>query len=423
MRFRRSLRYRVALAFALLGGLISLALGIGIYLASEDLSERLIDETLTAELDDYFDRRARNPDTLPEPTATIRAFVLQDVHSPAKVPSAVRDLSPGRHQLELDGVPYRAAVADREGERYVILYNEDALRHREKGFIAFLSGGVVVAFFSSAVLGLWLAGRVISPVTDLARRMHGMRPEDHPPPVAIDFPPDEVGELARDFDQYLERLRDFIDRERAFTADVSHELRTPLAVINGAVEVLLAEPIEDSRVRQRLLRVARAANEMAELIDALLALAREEAGGARTAVSCSVGEVVNDVADKLKVLYHAKQLSVDVQVGTEVILPIERALLAIVLGNLIRNAFSYTDRGSIAISVDARGVAVQDTGSGMDQAELERVFERFYRGAGSRGAGIGMSLVKRICDRYGWRIDLASTPGQGTRTVLRFSNS
>jgi signal transduction histidine kinase len=423
MNFPRSLRYRVALAFALFGGLISLALGAGMYFASHDLGERLIDETLTAELEDYIARRARNPQSLPESTATIRGFVLGGNEAIADVPGPVRALLPGRHQLELDGRSYRAAVADRHGERYVILYNEERLKRRERAFIAFLAGGIVVASLVSAALGLWLAGRVISPVTDLARRMRGLRPEDHPPPLARDFAPDEVGELARDFDQYLNRLRDFIERERAFTSDVSHELRTPLAVINGAAEVLLSESDADPRTRERLLRISRAASEMAELTEALLLLAREEAAGAPVSVSCSVGEVVHDVVDKLKALYRAKPLSVEFELATEVTLPVDRALLAIVVGNLIRNAFSYTDQGSIVIRVDDRGVTVQDTGAGMDQAELKHIFERFYRGAGSDGAGIGLSLVKRICDRYGWRIDLSSTPGQGTLSRLRFSTS
>jgi hypothetical protein len=110
MQVRRSLRNRVAVTLALFGGMVSLTLAAVIYLASQDLERRLIDETLTAELDDYVVRRERNPHSLPERTATIRAFVVTPGGNSAQVPEAVTGLVPGRHRLVLDGIPYRAAV-------------------------------------------------------------------------------------------------------------------------------------------------------------------------------------------------------------------------------------------------------------------------------------------------------------------------
>lgn len=423
MRFRRSLRYRVALAFAVFGGFVSLLLAIALFLASADLERRLVDEALTAELEDYVTRRQRNPHSIPPATATVRGYVLSSNNPSDDIPSAVQELEPGRYQLVLEETPYHVSVADRGGERFFLLYDETRLQRRERHFMAFLAAGVLVMMLLSAGGGLWLAGRVISPVTELAQRVRQLSPQAQPVPLADDFPHDEVGELAQAFDHYLTRLQAFIERERFFTADVSHELRTPLAIINGAAEVLLADNSLPNAARERVARIARAAREMSKLISALLILAREEKGVAPPQGCCKIEEVLRDVVEKHRYLLKAKPVEVDLDIQAHPSLSAERAVLVIVLGNIIRNAFSYTDQGIIRISLEAQSVTVEDTGSGICEDELSHLFERYHRGQSSTGAGIGLSLVKRICDHYGWRIAIESQEGRGTQSRLFFASS
>ena len=421
MRYKHGLRYRVALGFALFGGLVSLMLAVGLYIASHDLEQRLIDETLNAELQDYRARRERNPDSIPQATATIRGFVRSSSRDvPGPLPSVLQLLEPGYYHVVLEGTPYRALVSDLQDERFYVLYNEVQLQRRERGFVAFLATGVVVMSIIAAALGLWLTGRVIAPVTMLAHRVHGLNPERRGEPLASFYPQDEVGELAASFDHYLSRLQDFIERERAFTGDVSHELRTPLAVINGAAEVLLCEPDLSESARNRVKRIGRACSEMTELTSALLGLARESEGAMPPGGACDVEDVLRDVVDKLRVLLQTKPVTVELDIQARPQLEVERAMLAIVLGNIVRNAFSYTEKGRIRIELNGSGVCVEDTGSGIRPEELQQVFQRYYRGSGSSGAGIGLSLVKRICDRYGWQVSLVSNAGSGTVICLQF---
>jgi signal transduction histidine kinase len=420
MRFRRSLRYRVAIAFALFGGLVSLLLAVGLYIASHDLEARLIDESLTAELEDYSARRRRNPQSLPPATATVRGYVLSRGERSMDIPPALLQLSPGRHDLTLDGIPYHVAVADEGGSRFYLLYDQTLLQRRERHFLAFLAAAIGAMVLISAAGGLWLARRTISPVTELAQRVRGLKPEDWPTPLGEDFPQDEVGELARAFDRYLARLRAFIERERAFTADVSHELRTPMAVIQGAAEVLLADDALPHSVRERVLRIERGAREMAELTAALLVMAREEQAGTPSPPLCQVDEVLQEAVEKHRYLLQHKPLEVEVDIRSHPCLPVERPVLCMALGNLIRNAFSYTAGGHIQVRLDADRVIVEDTGAGIRAEDLGRIFERHYRGAASRGAGIGLSLVKRVCDRYGWRVQIESQEGRGTQVQLLF---
>ncbi len=105
MSARRSLRNRVAVTLAVFGAVVSMILAIAIYLASHDLEQRLIDDTLNAELDDLVERRKRNPESLPERTATIRAYVVTPDGSVGHVPREVVALGTGQHQLHSTAHP------------------------------------------------------------------------------------------------------------------------------------------------------------------------------------------------------------------------------------------------------------------------------------------------------------------------------
>lgn len=418
MNRRRSLRFRVAIAFAGLGALLSLLLTVGIWFAAHDVSRRLMDQTLKAELEDYMARRARNPLSLPPDTAGLRGYLVEAGSSGEALPPALRGLAVGQHEVELEGLPFRIAVAERNGDRYLILFNEERQRLREGRFLGYLAGGGLLMTLLAAVGGLWLAGRVIAPVTEFARAVRSAHPED-PPRLAESHPTeDEIGELARDFDHYLHRIAAFLERERAFAADASHELRTPLAVIRGAAEVLADDPGLTPVQAERVARISRAAAQMTELIAALLLLAREESTPIETA--CDAVQIARDCIERYQPLAQPRGTRLSLEAPAAVRLPVPAAMFAIVVANLVRNAVAHTSEGSIVVRLDATHLQVQDDGVGIRDREIGQVFDRYYRGAASSGAGIGLALVKRICERHGWQIALECPPAGGTVATLRF---
>jgi signal transduction histidine kinase len=421
MRFSRSLRFRVATAFAAVGGVISLVTAIGLYVGVRDAGERLIDETLTAEIQDYLSRRSRNPNSLPPATATLLGYVLPARQGEPVPPADIVTWSSGLHEIRLGGIFYRVAIADRAGSRYFLLYNETLFREKQASLIIYLAVFVMLMTLLSGGLALWLAERVIEPVKELARRVRDVRLETHAGRLSEDFSHDEVGELAQTFEQTLNRLADFIDRERAFTADVSHELRTPIAVIRGAAEVLLADETRPEKDRQRLQRIERGATDMADLSTALLAMARERDDERREPVDLAA--LIEESIEKHQHLLGKRVVDVSLEILARPRVGADMNLLAIVIGNLIRNSFTYTERGSVRIRLDEHALSVADTGQGIPRAALDKVFQRLYRGAQSEGAGIGLSLVRKICDRYGWTVTLESEEGQGTRAELRFDRA
>lgn len=158
MRLPHSLRFRVALAFAWFGALVSLLLAVGLYFSAHDLGKRLIDETLQAEMEDYLARRARNPHSLPPNTLSLRGYVFEPGQTQSDVPAAVQHLPLGQYEIHLDSAPYRAVVTQRGNLRYVMLFDEAPQLQRENRFVFYLAGGILIMALLSAAGGYWLAG-------------------------------------------------------------------------------------------------------------------------------------------------------------------------------------------------------------------------------------------------------------------------
>jgi signal transduction histidine kinase len=399
--------------------MVSLLLSLGLSFTAHSLGERLMDETLRAEIDDYISRRARNPNSLPPSTASIQGYLLNQGQRNENIPLELLSLREGKYQLTLNDTPYRVAVADKNGERYFMLFNEKRQRNREEMFLIYLVSGALIMIVISAWVGWWLAGRVVAPIEELARRVSRASPGDDAEAVAHGFPSDEIGQLAQVFSSYLKRMCAFIDRESSFTSDVSHELRTPLAIVQGVVELMEDSNQLDEKQRARIARIGRANSEMVSLTTALLLMARENTDEV-VVQTCDVCEVVS-VAIEMNRHLLSEKTTVDLVCLAHPNIGAERTLLSIVVANLIRNAFTHTPSGAVSILVEGNGLIVSDTGTGIHEEELGKVFQRHFKGSGSTGSGIGLSLVKRICDRYGWETIIESTEGQGTSAQLIFN--
>lgn len=236
--------------------------------------------------------------------------------------------------------------------------------------------------------------------------------------------PDEVQGDARKMADALHRLGErvdaFIARERDFTRDASHELRTPLTVVRVAAELIATDAGLSDRSRRSLARIQAANASMESLMEALLLLARDERIELETE-DFAVREVVEEEVDKIRPLLEGRDVTLDVAYHETPELHAPPRVLKVILGNLLSNAVRFTDRGSIRVRVAADRLEVEDTGIGMDAAELARAFEPFYRADASQvGGGLGLSIAHRLGQRCGWSLLLDSTPGIGTRATLLF---
>ncbi|MDW8479020.1 MAG: HAMP domain-containing sensor histidine kinase [Xanthomonadales bacterium] len=427
MRYRRRLRSRIIVSFALFGTLLSALFALATLAMRQLLENQLIEDTLQREVDRFVQFKRENPD--PQAPFHFSRHIEIQVVTPARranVPFRWRELDNGVHTFEEpgpDGQPryYKLAVR-RDPDLWGFLwyeYTQEMLGRRQMMVAA---GLALVAFSAlSLLIGYWSAGRVMRPVVDLARRLREAGSGGGLAPLAPHFADDEVGQLAQALDEYAARLTELVERDRQFNADVSHELRTPLAVIQGAVELLLSQSGLDERTRGRLQRIQRAVQQCSDLTQALLLLSRGERE-VDTGQYCEVRRLAEQLVEANR--HHLAGKSVAVRIDGEERLEVQapEAAVAVALGNLVANAFKYTRAGEVVVRIAAGLVEVEDTGPGLTEEDARRAFERHYRGSAATGAGagIGLAIVRRLCDLYGWRVRLEPRDGGGARAVLDF---
>ena len=168
-------------------------------------------------------------------------------------------------------------------------------------------------------------------------------------------------------------------------------------------------------------RIARAARDMEELTSAFLLLARESQTGLPLEAIC-VNDVLADELDRARPLAAGKAIESRINATHRLHVDAPEKVLAVLLGNLLRNAFSYTDAGEVAVEVGAASVVIRDTGVGIAPGQVDAMYQPFVRGdTGRRGGhGVGLTIVRRLSDRFGWPVEIDSRPGVGTRVEIRF---
>jgi len=272
--------------------------------------------------------------------------------------------------------------------------------------------------------GVFLAGRALSPIDGLTRTARRISAEDLSQRLDMRLPDDEVGRLARTFDEMITRLDDAFRRQRQFTADASHELRTPLTAIKGQTEVALQRDRDPAEYRSVLRSVNTDVDRMIRLVSSLLTLARADAQQAPLAKErISLGTVVSDAADQVRPAANDKRVSVRLQDGGETRLTADQDLLLQLMLNLLDNAVKHTPSGgSIDVSwskEDGRAkVVVADEGPGIPSEHLPHIFDRFYRVDRARsrdrgGVGLGLSICRWIAQAHGGSIHADNGPGRG----------
>jgi signal transduction histidine kinase len=425
MRYRRRLRSRIILSFLLLGLFLTAAFAASVWYMRQRLETQLIDEWLQREAVNFVEFKRENP----EPSARYELagqqinLLIARPDSPS-IPMEWRSLGTGVYALRDPGIPgrdanYKLAVERQDDMVAFIRYGYGRQVLDQQQLIITLSASVVLFTLLAGLVGLSSSRRVMRPVSDLARRVRDYRGSDEPAKLAPQFADDEVGELANALDDYAQRLTERVVRDREFNADVSHELRTPLAVIRGATELMLGAADLTEKSRQRLLRIERAVQQCTDLTTALLMLSRNERGTGHT----DLRKLAEQLVDMSRTQLGGKPVEVRVAGEDEAFVEVPEAVLSVALGNLIGNAVKYTAEGEIVVRIGLREVWVEDTGPGITAEDAEKLFERGYRGTGAmgtKGAGIGLSIVSRLCELYDWHVKLAPRGERGAIATLTF---
>jgi len=220
----------------------------------------------------------------------------------------------------------------------------------------------------------------------------------------------------------MEDVRGYEGLRVGFTAAVSHELRTPLARLMALLET--AElPGAD---RDALLAEAREqVEEMSELIDDVLFLSELESGRQVVALGGTPAlPVLEEARDRLADSAERADVTIRIDAAPDVEMPLRRRMLQVVVENLATNAIRYAGPGATLLLAARPGeLEVSDDGRGVEEDELTRLFERFYRSdraRASRGTGLGLAIVKHVIASAGGRVEASGGPGRGLRIVCSF---
>ncbi len=422
MLSRQPFARRIVIAFTLMTLVVSGTFSLGIVAVVHFIEEHLVTQELGRELDSVLNDVMVHGDT-PRLDAVTRFFASNQPDY--AIPDAFQGLDDGFTEVVRNDDAYYVYQREVDGIKYLLVEEQHEFEARENALFMVVLAGFLLSIVGAWGLGWLMAKKVMAPVSRLAGQVRH-RDQLHPaaPPLALQYPDDEVGHLAAAFDSTLGQLRQGLERERLFTSDVSHELRTPLMVILGACE-LLGQTDLPEKSRTQAQRIERAAQEMHELVQTFLMLARARPEQTAFLGSATLRSVAHEQAERWGPLFREKGLDFSLAEQGEHLGEYNLTLLGSVMSNLLRNALHYTDSGSVRLVLEADGFRVEDTGVGIPPEQQEHMFQPFVRGTQScgEGLGLGLSLVRRICAHQGWAVGVTPCEPQGSCFKVRLSRA
>jgi len=407
--YRRSLRQRVAFAFAVCVAVLSLAWGFAFFGAIRLSEDRVLMQQLEVAAKSY-------------PTVTMNLRGYDDI---ASLPESLQEWAQtnpaeGLYEFEAEELHVAVIASDNKQQKAFVVFDVagiEAASSEDWWLLLVITGVVGTLGVLGFGLGIVVMRRAVAPVAQLAKAVADIDLEhlsaaDHKRIESGRFGDDEVGVLARTIESTLERISAFVTRERDFTSSASHELRTPITVITGALELLEQSELSATDV-QTLDRVRRATLDMKTTIEMFLCLARETDGGLYDE-QFLVAPLVRQAIDLQRHLLNRKLVDVEIEHPENPGICGYQQAFSIAVNNLVRNAFEHTHagQGPISILIKERELLITNQLSS-DVYKLHTP-----TGASSQGHGLGLGIVQRLCERNGWSFRLHI---EGARVVARLS--
>lgn len=339
----------------------------------------------------------------------------------------------GFSDRDIGGTKWRVyGLATGQPDETLFVGQSYAIRHELIEFLTIQALQPILWSLPLTVLLIWFAvSDGLRPLSRLARDI-GKRSAERLVPIDKSNVPREIQPLTNALNGLMGQLDQALSAERRFAADASHELRTPLAVIRTHAQI--AKRSKDPAERAAALaELISGVDRATHLCSQLLVLARLDPEAAESVRrEASLADAVVQAVEDRQAAALAKSVAVIVALpeGDPYVVPVEPSALAVLVANLLDNAIKYTPEGGrVRVSVTSRRdravLHVSDSGPGIPATDRERVLERFYRrdGKSAPGAGLGLSIVQRICELYGAEMSLLDgDDGQGLSVEVMFGS-
>lgn len=276
-----------------------------------------------------------------------------------------------------------------------------------------------------------IAGRSMQPISAIIETSNGITKDNLKERIPLPQNHDELYVLSETINDLLNRIETTIEREKQFTSDASHELRTPLTVIKGTLEVLIRKPREQAEYEDKINFCITEVDRLNLLVDQLLLLARFENQKQGLKIEqVYLDALVLDTLSRFSGVIQSKNISVITDFSSNCSIRTDIYLVSMVINNVVSNALKYSNpNGSLNATIEDKDSLIElcltDTGIGISNEELERVFDQFYRSKSNahpeiKGTGLGLSIVKRLCILLNIEISIESQENIGTTIILSF---
>lgn len=391
-----------------------------------EFAEKSMPEFERTEHPEYFQVTFRTGETIARSPSLASAELILPEPVPSETPEIYRLKLPG-------GLPGRAAAlaVNVEGKWIDMVVARDTVRLDRLFFSLALgfSGATLLLLTLLAIGLLRLVGRGLRPLDTFARQVAEVKPGESAGTFNTPTLPLELRPIAGQLDELLERMAKALERERYLTAAMAHELNTPIAELRIAAELALKWP-DDSTDADTAEAALAIALQMQRVVKALLSLSRCEADLQKMVLSpTDIGEVLEESFQSVAVRLHEKEITISKDWKTGFPVETDRAMLAVVLDNLFRNATEYTPTGGVlefhTACTEGNGlIALTNTQEMLDESDLESIFDPLWRKdtarTGTAHCGLGLAIAKRFCNQLGIQLTATLPAPDQFRITLSF---
>ena len=401
-----SIRQRIFFGLIILGTVFTIAFAMIIGVSGDYLEQHYIDFAYQEELQ----RVSNEYDTskyLPNSTHTT-GFLASNKN----IPDYFLQYSAGsHHDLPWQGKNYHLYVTTLNKDTLYLAFDISVIEEYEKNLTFIVLTLTIIGIISSIILGLWFTGIMAQPVTKLASSIKDLSLNDTTLPSKTGD--QDLGVIEDAIENYLQRLAEYLVKEKQFSGITSHELRTPITTILTTVEMLLEDENIQQQTRKRIERVQRSALDMQYVSESLLQLVKFSPEIIEPLPPWPVSDLLNELVKEYQALKRDNKIELLFEYVNEVKSTTKPEIVKLIVGNLIRNALQHTRTGLIKVSLANNKIIVSDSGSGMNEEIMEKYNQSSTDEIIASESGLGLIIVTKLCNQIGWKNSLAKNKDGG----------
>ena len=406
--YRSSLEKKFTYTLGGFAVFVALLVGSFGHYINEQLEVEIWRATLESEFLYYKNNRTRNSGQSVYQSGNLQIYSLRNGEVlNGTIPNQLSQLRPGIYdEIEIGGREYCVLVRALDKERILLAYDITHLEESEFKLAILIIGLVFISLIGIIYMSHVLGRMLVAPIKDMADKVNNLNPKNRGSEIGDIYKESELSVIANAIDTYLARLDEFVDREKEFLDTASHELRTPITIISGAADILNARPDSEEIKERAISRIKQATKDITDSISALFVLAKDETQLANSAKTLRLDTLIEKTVREHIAIFPDKVINVHLDLDeTCIFAPKEAA--SIVLRNLIRNAIEHSENDEISIKIMNGIFQIENQGNQLTPEHIASLFNKRIRGKGGEGNGLGLYLIKRICECLKWKLDIS----------------